>query len=395
MSGSYPCPCCGHLVLDDMPGSYEICPVYFWEDDGVQFRWPATAGGANKVSLIEAQRNYQDFGACDQHGRRYVRPPAEDEPLDPAWRPTSYDARAELIDIGSDTIPAIIDGLPSLGSFGQLTAIEVFEGVADPRCSPALIALLGNDDSTVREWAAMALAGLKIDGAAEPVRRAYRACLERATPPDWSEPVGVRWALTELGARIPVVPPLTVRLRATVADNAQGWPSTHFPEIINDLADHAQVILYSQVWQVDAGRTYGASGTGLDWELDWTAPWEHLVEESRTWSLLEASEAPTGDNILVAPHLDRPYRPVPGEVTDAVPAPRGDRLRLRDRALCDEEGLGPPALPRPEKRSCPAARVATWRTLRPSSHRRRSHDHRSPLLTSPAQADAQPRHRGH
>ncbi|MEU5444565.1 CPCC family cysteine-rich protein [Streptomyces griseofuscus] len=63
------------------------CPVCFWEDDGVQFRWPAMSGGANKVSLVEAQRNYQDFGACDEHGRRYVRPPADDEPLDPAWRP--------------------------------------------------------------------------------------------------------------------------------------------------------------------------------------------------------------------------------------------------------------------------------------------------------------------
>ncbi|MGW3831410.1 CPCC family cysteine-rich protein [Streptomyces microflavus] len=87
MSDSYPCPCCGHRVLDAMPGSYEICPVCFWEDDGVQFRWPTMAGGANNVSLIEAQRNYQNFGACDQHGRRFVRPPAEDEPLDPAWRP--------------------------------------------------------------------------------------------------------------------------------------------------------------------------------------------------------------------------------------------------------------------------------------------------------------------
>ncbi|WP_338672681.1 CPCC family cysteine-rich protein [Streptomyces sp. SCSIO 30461] len=87
MSDSYPCPCCGHRVLGAMPGSYEICPVCFWEDDGVQFRWPTMSGGANKVSLIEAQRNYQDFGACDQQGRRYVRPPATDEPLDPAWRP--------------------------------------------------------------------------------------------------------------------------------------------------------------------------------------------------------------------------------------------------------------------------------------------------------------------
>ncbi|MEW2078647.1 HEAT repeat domain-containing protein [Streptomyces sp. NPDC013433] len=213
----------------------------------------------------------------------------------------SYDARAELIGIGSDAIPALVDGLPSLGGFGQLTAIEVFEEVADPRCGPALIALLGSDDSTVREWAAMALAVLEIDGAVEPLRRACRACRERATPPDWSEPGGIRWALTELGARTPVVPPLTARLRATAADDAPGWPSAHFTEIINDLADHAQVILYSSFWRVDAGRTYGITGTGLDWELDWTAPWERLVEESRTWSLLEASEAPVGDDVFVAP----------------------------------------------------------------------------------------------
>ncbi|MER6102246.1 hypothetical protein ABT115_07880 [Streptomyces sp. NPDC001832] len=74
---------------------------------------------------------------------------------------------------------------------------------------------------------------------------------------------------------------------------------TRSPSSINDLADHTQVILHSQFWQVDAGRTYGVSGTGLDWELDWTEPWEHLVEESRTWPLLEASEAPAG--IIVAP----------------------------------------------------------------------------------------------
>lgn len=70
-----------------MPGSHEICPICFWEDDGVQFRWPSMAGGANRISLLDAQRNFQDFGACDEHGKRYVRPPAENETLDPAWRP--------------------------------------------------------------------------------------------------------------------------------------------------------------------------------------------------------------------------------------------------------------------------------------------------------------------
>ncbi|MFE4958743.1 HEAT repeat domain-containing protein [Streptomyces sp. NPDC056653] len=83
----------------------------------------------------------------------------------------SYDARAELIWIGSEAIPAVIDGLPALGGFGQLTAIEVFEEVADPRCGPALIGLLDSDNPTVREWAAMTLASLKIEGASEPLRR--------------------------------------------------------------------------------------------------------------------------------------------------------------------------------------------------------------------------------
>ncbi|WUW58640.1 CPCC family cysteine-rich protein [Streptomyces sp. NBC_01456] len=34
------------------------------------------AGGANPTSLIDAQRNYEDFGACDRQGLAHVRPPA-------------------------------------------------------------------------------------------------------------------------------------------------------------------------------------------------------------------------------------------------------------------------------------------------------------------------------
>ncbi|WP_412076855.1 hypothetical protein ACLF6K_17205 [Streptomyces xanthophaeus] len=44
-----------------------------------------------------------------------------------------------------------LDGLPSLGGFGQLAAIEVFQEVSDPRCGPALIRLLDSDNPTVRE----------------------------------------------------------------------------------------------------------------------------------------------------------------------------------------------------------------------------------------------------
>ena len=51
-----PCPCCGFLTLEQEYGSYVICPVCDWEDDGVQLANPTSAGGANSHSLAEAQR---------------------------------------------------------------------------------------------------------------------------------------------------------------------------------------------------------------------------------------------------------------------------------------------------------------------------------------------------
>ncbi|MFJ8431227.1 CPCC family cysteine-rich protein [Kitasatospora sp. NPDC094019] len=84
-----PCPCCGHLTFDaeeGWPGSSVVCPVCSWEDDAAQLRRPF-APGANRVPLVEAQRNFREYGACDQRGRFYVRPPAADEPRAPEWRP--------------------------------------------------------------------------------------------------------------------------------------------------------------------------------------------------------------------------------------------------------------------------------------------------------------------
>ncbi|WUH99555.1 CPCC family cysteine-rich protein [Spirillospora sp. NBC_00431] len=84
---TYPCVCCGHLTMAESPGSHEICPVCFWEDDYVQLRWPDWTGGANKPSLIEAQQNFQRFGACEERHIRHVREAEEHERLDPNWRP--------------------------------------------------------------------------------------------------------------------------------------------------------------------------------------------------------------------------------------------------------------------------------------------------------------------
>ncbi len=70
----YKCPCCGYYTFDKQPGgTYDICPVCFWEDDGWQLDNPDAEGGANKVSLNQARLNYMEFGACEPDRKEYVR----------------------------------------------------------------------------------------------------------------------------------------------------------------------------------------------------------------------------------------------------------------------------------------------------------------------------------
>lgn len=76
----FPCPCCGFLTRDETAyGSFDICPVCFWEDDDVQALDPDFAGGANDVSLNEARENFKTLGAVEARLKRYTRPPRADE----------------------------------------------------------------------------------------------------------------------------------------------------------------------------------------------------------------------------------------------------------------------------------------------------------------------------
>ena len=86
----YTCPCCGYKTLSEKPpGTYEICPICFWEDDGVQFNDPDYEVGANRVSLRQAQKNFIRYGVAELKDKSHVRKPSKNDVKDPNWKPLS------------------------------------------------------------------------------------------------------------------------------------------------------------------------------------------------------------------------------------------------------------------------------------------------------------------
>ena len=88
MTTKFACPCCGYKTLNEEPtGTWEICQVCFWEDDPIQFDDINYEGGANTISLLQSQRNFLKFGACEERFIKNVRPPHKDEERDEGWTP--------------------------------------------------------------------------------------------------------------------------------------------------------------------------------------------------------------------------------------------------------------------------------------------------------------------
>ncbi len=80
-----PCPSCGFYTSGENSfGSYNICELCGWEDDGVQLANPASGGGANRRSLIEYQKAALDrFPMKVQEFGLFKR--------DPKWRPLNVE----------------------------------------------------------------------------------------------------------------------------------------------------------------------------------------------------------------------------------------------------------------------------------------------------------------
>jgi hypothetical protein len=87
-NAKFACPCCGHKTYFVKPGeTFDICSICFWQDDFVQLENPDDDGGPNLISLRQAQKNYIDFGACEENMKKNVRQPFADEPKDRNWKP--------------------------------------------------------------------------------------------------------------------------------------------------------------------------------------------------------------------------------------------------------------------------------------------------------------------
>jgi hypothetical protein len=104
----YPCPCCGHKVFDYSPGHHQRCPICAWEDDLAQLRFADMVGGANHVSLMRAQQNYQERGVAALRQQGETRRPVDGEEVEEGWRP---------IDVAIDNIEQPQRGLQYADSY--------------------------------------------------------------------------------------------------------------------------------------------------------------------------------------------------------------------------------------------------------------------------------------
>ena len=117
---NFACPCCGYKTLSEKPpGTYDICEICFWEDDGIQFNDPDYSGGANKVSLREAQLNFKKIGACEERCTQFVRKPNESD---------EYEGPSDISKIQRMPINELINIFIATGA-PMVTVLDLYKGL--------------------------------------------------------------------------------------------------------------------------------------------------------------------------------------------------------------------------------------------------------------------------
>ncbi len=197
------------------------------------------------------------------------------------------EAKSTLVSIGVEVVEPLAASVGSLDPVAQLCAIEVFDHFGDAAAGPALVDLPGSDDEVVRTWSTWSVGEFGLAEAVPVLLAAHERLRAEGDPPDRGEAVAVRRALTLLGARQEVLPPLTASLRTTVG-NLRAWPSDRLAEVVNDLADHDQAVLSFTLRAIIDGAVMGVGHERLDQPLDVRRPWHEVVEDAREATLVEA-----------------------------------------------------------------------------------------------------------
>ena len=91
---AYPCPCCGYKTISKQPpGTYEICPICCWEDSYTD----KESERSNDVGLWQAQKNFDEFGACEERWLDVVRAATDADERTPEFKPL-YLLEDEIVD---------------------------------------------------------------------------------------------------------------------------------------------------------------------------------------------------------------------------------------------------------------------------------------------------------
>ena len=205
---------------------------------------------------------------------------------------------------GAVAVPLVLELLPTLRDFPRRCAIELIQNcelqqlleISEPSVATALIPQLKSEDDVTRDWVAATLGWLGDAAAVPALLEAREAASRHGVPLDWSEQVSIRRALVDLGARTPVVPPRTAALMETNSTFEQCWPAEVYEELVVDLADADQVLLYTQVWvwqSVGDRELSFCWEEGPKYELDLELSWPALVCQARDAALAAATKLKT------------------------------------------------------------------------------------------------------
>ena len=80
------CPCCGYKTFNaEEYNTYQVCPICFWEDESLTETVIEKGGGANNVSLVQAQKNFKNIRAMEKQTKKLTRDPKKDEVQHQDW----------------------------------------------------------------------------------------------------------------------------------------------------------------------------------------------------------------------------------------------------------------------------------------------------------------------